>query len=290
MNSLKCAVSGCLNSDRKSEFVICQGSCQQIFHGVCIGLERSWISSKLKENYVCDKCIASQVVLRNANAHIISHLDKLSETSNSIINKASKSLNANFEMMENFCQRADDTASTKNKLTRDDYDNIKQSVSDLLDVDRGRYLMSDKECVKLLVNHMDKLNHEMTNIMSECLNKVEVISSEVSELKSSVDRLNLIAIDSIASLSHSCENSIMITRNDYNLMMRAINKIAARLDNHDSFKSNIGSSSVLPNHGHGSSLKDELDSASVPISPPISSWEKHSSAHIYSILHAIMLH
>ena len=230
MNSLKCAVSDCLNTDRRCEFLVCQGLCQMTFHGLCIGLERNWMSSKLKDNYVCDKCIQFQDVLKNANALNLMNIEKLCDTSNLIINKASKSLESNMEMMESVCQRVDDFTANSNNLSEIDLEKIKSSVNQLLDVSRSHCVLSIKELFKNFAVQSDNIFCELTNIVAECCKNAEHTSAEMSALKSSVDHLNLIALDSISSISASCEET-RNTNDNYSNLSNDLKKISKRLDN-----------------------------------------------------------
>lgn len=60
------------------------------------------MSSKLNDNYVCDNLI---------------YIEKLCDTRNLIIFKATKSLESNMEMMESVCQRVDDISANSNNLS-----------------------------------------------------------------------------------------------------------------------------------------------------------------------------
>ena len=233
MSSLKCSLSFCANLDRNSDLIVCQGLCQRTFHGLCLGLERKWQSSKLKDNYFCDKCLLFQDVLKKVNADNLSNLQKLSKSSNMLINKATRSMEFNTEMLENFCQRLDD-CTLKPKITSEQsIDKLKTSLELWLKEVGNSINLSVREQICILLSPLTSVIQELNKVVNEKLDKVELMSTSLESLKASVNRLNLLSLDSISSLSASHADLMKSKVNNPDIL-REMKNLSEHLDFIDS--------------------------------------------------------
>lgn len=110
----KCNVVNCSNSHSKSETILCRGLCRREFHGACLSLERNWISSRLRDNFICDECVSIDDAIEKRIEKLSKHILDQWDSQGQLLNRCSKIIQCNTEVFADLCAQFDKNGNVNN--------------------------------------------------------------------------------------------------------------------------------------------------------------------------------
>lgn len=191
--SLKCSMSKCTNDDRRLELITCKSFCSSSFHGTCLGLERNWQSSRLKDYFVCEECLNMQIVGKKYFDAFSVKLDSLSDEQNTLVNKCSKVIEFNSNSFSDLCQRIDENQSLSSLCSNDaNLDNVLKIIVQQIDA-----MKRDLHSLKMEFRDISKKFSNAPNMNQSNSITDSAIKEELADIKQTVKSLSLMISQNI---------------------------------------------------------------------------------------------